>query len=275
MLQVLYPVEMTEEQNPADAELVRRTLAYRTVSSLLKQRVVRPTDSVLVIGAGNFDSDMFRLLELERVTLSNLNVNNVSSPAIKLDGGQLSCPDDSYDHVITRSTLHHMSRPHRAIHEMYRVCRKSVMFFESEDTALMRLLLRLKIAQEYEFNANLRSGGLGGVDDRMIPNYVYRWSRREIEKTVRSLDPTHIPEIRFFKSWEIETRVRRVLDFWIGDRMYERRRHAMAGTISRAANLLFPSQANNLGVVILKSMRKRQPWIKVRGGEEVFIHPSR
>lgn len=254
-----------------DVDLVKRTLAYRTFVTLLARGRIRRSDSVLVIGAGNFDAHLFRLLDITNVTLSNLNAGNAAESASHVDGGQIPFADEAFDHVMTRSTLHHMSRPHRAIAEMYRVARKSVLFFESEDTLLMRLLLRLKLANDYEFNANLLTGGMGGVDNRPIPNYVYRWSRREVEKVVRSLDPTHAPDICFFKAWEIEVFLRRILKRVTGDLLSEPKRYSVAGALADAANSILPSQANNLGVVILKSGRQLHPWIGIRDGEEVFL----
>ena len=68
----------------------------------------------------------------------------------------------------------------------------------------MRLGVRLGAVDEYELGAvaahGLRSGGVANTS---TPNYVYRWTEREVEKTVASFAPHARHRIRFFREFEL------------------------------------------------------------------------
>ena len=50
--------------------------------------------------------------------------------------------------------------------------------------------MKLKFGQDYEIAAVAANGCIaGGVRNSAIPNYVYRWTEREIEKTIASACP--------------------------------------------------------------------------------------
>lgn len=110
----------------------------------------------------------------------------------RLDNAEsLTAPSESVDYVVVHAGLHHMSSPHRALTEMYRVARKGIAVFESRDSFVMRLLERLQLTQTYEhqtvFERDLPSGGVNNTE---IPNYIFRWTEREIEKTISAYAPT-------------------------------------------------------------------------------------
>ena len=76
--------------------------------------------------------------------------------------------------------------------EMYRVSSKGVLAFESRDSLLMRVLAHFNLTQTYEHAAvHFNDSKCGGVDNTDIPNYVYRWTEREIEKTIQSFSPLY------------------------------------------------------------------------------------
>ena len=102
--------------------------------------------------------------------------------------------DSSYDYCVAHASIHHSSQPHRAITEMYRVA-KGILLIESNDSLLMRIAVKLKLAEEYEVSAV--KNGSTGVDETYIPNYVYRWTEREIEKLIKSFKPNLNHEIIF------------------------------------------------------------------------------
>ena len=94
--------------------------------------------------------------------------------------------------------LHHCHSPHRGLLELYRVARQGVLVFEPRDTALVRLGVRLNLGQKYEVAAVSHNGlSAGGVGNSQIPNYIYRWSEREVEKTILSYAPYGQPRFRF------------------------------------------------------------------------------
>ena len=109
----------------------------------------------------------------------------------------LSFVDNSFDHVVTNATLHHLDQPHKAITEMYRVAKKGVLIIESNDSLLMRLACKLNFAEEFEVSSINSNKKTGGLLDTGIPNYVYRWTEREFIKTLKSFDPKNINYIEF------------------------------------------------------------------------------
>ena len=94
--------------------------------------------------------------------------------------------------------LHHCASPHRALGELLRVGRKGAIVFEARDSLVVRAGVRLGLVEEYEVTAvAANDGGWGGVRNGPVPNHVYRWTEREVRKTVRSLLPAYQHDIRF------------------------------------------------------------------------------
>lgn len=122
----------------------------------------------------------------------NLNKNLFNS-----DLRNLKFKDNSFDYVVTNATLHHLDQPHKAITEMYRVAKKGVLIIESNDSLLMRLACKFGFAEEFEVSSINSDKKTGGLLDTGIPNYVYRWTEREIIKTLKSYDPENISNIKF------------------------------------------------------------------------------
>jgi len=162
----------------------------RTISVWLPDRHA----SVLVVGAEGNDIDVFRDLGYTDVMLLNLERRGPDLPEgwrfTTGNGHDLPFPDAAFDAVVTHATLHHCRSPHRALLEMYRVARRTVIFIEARDSLLMRWAERLGLTQSYEVTAVFYNGGTrGGVDDTGVPNYVYRWTEREVEKTIATAAP--------------------------------------------------------------------------------------
>ena len=72
---------------------------------------------------------------------------------------------------------------------MYRVAKKGVLVIEGNDSLIMRLACKIKFSEEFEVSSVKKDKEKGGILDTGIPNYVYRWTEREIEKTIQSYDP--------------------------------------------------------------------------------------
>ena len=169
-----------------------------------------------------------------------------------------------------------MDRPHQAVCEMYRVAKKTVLFIEAQDSFLMRLAVRFGLVTEYEMNAIRDSGGLrGGVNDTPIPNYVYRWTEREVEKMIRSLDPVREPSILFFTEWDFYwKRIARRLSKSPLRIFPEKVLSSLAWVGVKAANLLAGGQGNLLAVCIRKDVARLQPWIVDEGCTFSFRDPE-
>ena len=166
--------------------------------------VIDPTMRVLVVAGGGYDRDILLARAYREVTISNVD------PRVDASGDyapytwsyqnaeSLSFDADSFDVVVVHAGLHHCHSPHRALAEMYRVARRAVVLVEARDSLLVRLAARLGFTDDYEVEAVVANGYVaGGVANSPVPNYVYRWTERELEKFVRALDPTGAPQLRY------------------------------------------------------------------------------
>lgn len=169
----------------------RETFYLNCVCNLIKDKDC----SILVCGGGTLDKNIFEELGFHDVTISNLdsrmNENEYNPFKWKYENAEsLSFSSESFDYVVIHAAIHHASSPHKVINEMYRVARKGVLAFEARDSVIMRLLEKLGVTQVYEHAAVFYNDSkYGGVNNTEIPNYIYRWTEREIEKTIASYAP--------------------------------------------------------------------------------------
>jgi ubiquinone/menaquinone biosynthesis C-methylase UbiE len=153
------------------------------------------TASILIVGAGETDREVFSSLGFTNVTISNLDVRLTGNEFAPYQWSyqqaeKLTYEKESFDFVVVHAALHHCESPHRALLEMYRVAKKGLIAFESRDSLLMRFLELVDLTPSYEHLAvYYNDGKFGGVNNTEIPNYIYRWTEREIEKTIDTYAP--------------------------------------------------------------------------------------
>lgn len=162
----------------------------------IRKGVMDPKEhSVLVFAGGERDRKAFLHHCFERVTISNLDVrmtgNEYSPYAWSFeDAERPKFEDASFDFCVVHSGLHHCISPHRALLEMLRIARRGVLLFEPYDNLVTRLGTRFGIGQQFEHAAVFYNDcAYGGVCNTAIPNYVYRFTRREILKTAECAEP--------------------------------------------------------------------------------------
>ena len=115
----------------------------------------------------------------------------------KSDLRNLTFKDKSFEYAITNATIHHIDLPHKAITELYRVAIRGVLIIESNDSLIMRLATKIKLAEEFEVSSINEDKNTGGLLDTAVPNYVYRWTEKEILKLLKSFDPKNINLVNF------------------------------------------------------------------------------
>jgi SAM-dependent methyltransferase len=170
----------------------KRALFY---SEVLSEIIGDRKASILVCGGGSTDKEVLEELGFTNVTISNLDERMDSGKWTPFEWKfenmeSLSFKDGSYDYVITHATIHHASSPHKALTEMYRVAQKGVLAFEARDSITMRFLKLFRFADTYEQAAVYYNDcKYGGVNNSDIPNYIFRWTEREVEKTIKSYAP--------------------------------------------------------------------------------------
>lgn len=238
---------------------------YEAVLRRLRRRgILQPTYSVLVICGGERDQRAFQHLGLEHVTISNLtagaglSADEQGTPCVQ-DAEQLGFPDGHFDFCVVHAGLHHCRSPHRALLEMYRVARIGVVMIEPYDSLLARLGVWLGLGQEYEHAAVFANAlQCGGVRNTAIPNYVYRWTRREIVKCVSAFAPWAPHRFMFFHAFRVP---------W--PQLRERRRRVFLGLVLLGwpllwlASRLVPRQGNAFAAVVLKpDAATLHPWLE-------------
>ncbi len=151
--------------------------------------------NILVVAGGKNDYEVFRKLGFINVTISNLDERMEGDEFNPFkwsyqDAENLSFEENSFDFVVVHAALHHCFSPHRALLNMYRVAQKGVILLESRDSFVMKIVEYCGLAQTYEHAAVFYNDcKYGGVRNTNIPNFVYRWTEREIEKTINSYAP--------------------------------------------------------------------------------------
>ena len=88
------------------------------------------------------------------------------------DAENLPFEDNQFDIVAVRRGLHHLPRPAIGIYEMLRVTKHAAVLFEAQDNWVMRRLTAGKLLGILPHGGRYECHG----------NYVYRFSRRELEK---------------------------------------------------------------------------------------------
>lgn len=253
---------------------MRYDFVLSTLRQLQSEGGLAQTESVLAICAAASEQRVFREAGLQTATISNLD-DRLGSPDYTpynwsyQDAQRLSFDDASFDHVFVSDGLHHCNSPHLALVEMLRVARKSVIVFESRDSILMRLANRLGLVPAYEVEAVVASGlKHGGVNNTEIPNFVYRWTEREFEKTVQSFHPVGPCRFRYFYSMNLPKE--RVA---MSGNALKSLAVQLAVPLARLLGWVAPSQSNSFCMVAQKpGPTEFWPWIETRDGRFGFRH---
>jgi ubiquinone/menaquinone biosynthesis C-methylase UbiE len=240
----------------------------RVLQTLLDERVLERGMSVLVSCGGSADRDALAAAGFTDVTITNVDdAGDDGSLAPfrweRQDAETLTYEDGSFDVALVSAGLHHCRSPHRALLELYRVARVAVIALESRDSALMRLGVRLGAVDEYELGAVAAHGlSAGGVANTSTPNFVYRWTEREVAKTVASFAPHARHRLRFFREFELPDVL---ADTAAGPRgLALRALRPALGVVTK----ILPGQANLFAFAIEKPRLPQdlQPWMRLHDG---------
>jgi SAM-dependent methyltransferase len=264
------PVSKSSEAktHPEAAEFYLATLRWLLAKGILNREM-----RVLVACGGDLDRDVLNELGFQVVTISNLDADAQSDAyrpfsAAKQDVEALTHSDGEFDICIAHNGLHHCVSPHRGLLELFRVARRAVIVFEPRDSLFARLGVKLNLGQQFEVAAVVANGSVaGGVRNTAIPNYVYRWTEREIEKTILSGCPWGSP--RFFYRYALRIpwgrlrMMRNRIFFWIVRALQP---------LLQLVFWIFPKQANGFAFIILKPEMPKdiRPWLELRDGRIVL-----
>jgi SAM-dependent methyltransferase len=227
----------------------------RVLRSLLDQGLFRLDQRVLVVAGGELDRAVFGACGFADVTFTNLSDDGTE----RQDAEALSYDDDSFDVAVISAALHHCASPHRALLELYRVGREGLLALEARDSALMRVAQRLGVVDDYELTAVADNDFTsGGMRNTAVPNYVYRWTEREVEKTIASAAPQRRHRFVYFRELELPVSV-----LELGGK--SRWRYAAAPL--RLVTKVVPSQANLFAFAVFRG--ELQPWMRDEASPDV------
>jgi SAM-dependent methyltransferase len=236
------------------------------ISKALATGRISNKDSALAVCAGPHDRNSYLSNGFEDVVISNVGdyFGNEFSPYkwMNIDAENIPLPDKSVDIVSVHGGLHHCFSPHRAMLEMYRVARKAVICMEARDSLVMRLAINAGLTVDYEIEGITGADHSGGAGGGHIPNFVYRWTEREIRKTVASFEPRKLPQVDFHYDLLLPTQ-----------RLAGSNRKSLAMALKAATPVaklfqtIFPKQGNRFGWVIWKDDSSLQPWLTPATGD--------
>jgi SAM-dependent methyltransferase len=247
------------------------TFAARTLRKLIAAGSVDPRWRTLVVCGGPFDE-----LLLQDFGFTDHLITSIvpELPAVSrfqhADAQNLPFEDGSFDLVMVHAGLHHCASPHRALTEMYRVASKMVIAFEAQDSRIVRAFARTGIVLTYEFDeVNEKKTG-GGVNNTTVPNYIYRWTRREVEKVIRTYDAAREPRIRFFSEFVFFEQFLKEDGFlaktgWaktVGPQQVGR----LVALALPVLNFVLPRSGNSFAIVIDKREAALHPWLTSNDG---------
>lgn len=237
---------------------------------LLDEGALRRDMSVVVSCGGESDRDVLAGVGFENVTITNLDSSGDDQRYApfawqRQDAEQLDIADDAFDLGLVSAGLHHCHSPHRALLELYRVSRVATIGFEARDSLLMRAAVRFGLSDDYEVSAVAHQGlRAGGVGNSPTPNFVYRWTEREVEKTIASFAPEARPNIRYFHQLELPQSLLELDQSSLRGRVAR-----VAGPALEALVRVAPKQANLLAFAVFKPRLPAdlQPWMALVDGE--------
>jgi SAM-dependent methyltransferase len=251
------------------------SVMYRRLKFFIDKGWLSPRDRTLIVCGGQFDQEVMEALGFADCVLSSLQADAALKHFVVQDAHHLGFADSSFDIVMVHAGLHHCSQPHLALCEMHRVARKCVAVFEAHDSWTIRLFARLGLALDYEICAVVDNQELvGGVNNSPIPNYVYRWTRREFEKTIRSLDPARIPSLYFATEFFFSASLADsyLKEHPLGKLLGKKLMSALARIAVWILNTLFRGQGNSFSALIRKDQACLQPWVEQTDRGITFRH---
>jgi SAM-dependent methyltransferase len=220
----------------------------RTLQQLLDDGLVERGWRVLVVAGGQVDREAFAATGFTDVTVTNLSEDGDE----RQDAEALTYEDEAFDFAVISAGLHHCASPHKALLELYRVARHGILALEARDSSLMRLAQRIGVVDDYELTAVADNGfAAGGVRNTAVPNFVYRWTEREVEKTIASAAPQRTHRFVWFRELELPVSV-----LELGGKA----RWRFAAAPLRLVTKAFPKQANLFAFGVFRT--GLQPWMR-------------
>jgi hypothetical protein len=175
---------------------------------------------------------------------SLINENNILR--IDLTENNFHLKEHKFDYIIVHAVIHHLDKPHTSILNLYDIATKGIVIIESNDSLLMKVCTKLKFVEEFEYSAI--SKNKGGLLDSSVPNYIYRWSEREIKKLIYSYKPNLKHEFIFDYNFDFKNK-----KLYETGNFYKKIMYKLSNKFLFFFNFFLKKQANNLFIFIKKT----------------------
>lgn len=182
-----------DDPDPA-VRLLRDRRLQIALSQLRSIVEVSPPEWRVLVVCGGVGGEATWLLDqgFEDVTVSDFSESALTvchrresrAQTLVLDAEALALPDGTYDLVLVQDGLHHLRRPALGLTEMLRVAARAVVVIEPHDGLVGRLL-----GKRWEVHGAER-------------NFVFRWTGRLLEQTVRSYLLGDEPVVMAKRLWD-------------------------------------------------------------------------
>lgn len=180
--------------DPGTVDAWRHRRMYQTLDPLI---AAYPAASWVTVGDGRYGKDARYLIDHGREATAT-DISSVLLQEAQAAGfiehwscenaEHLSFEDGAFDFTLCKESYHHFPRPMTALYEMLRVSRLGVVLIEPNDPYVPRGIVPVLVREA----KNVLNWVLGKRHIRAeyeeSGNYVYRISRREIEKVALGLD---------------------------------------------------------------------------------------
>tara|TARA_A100001011_G_C14027353_1_gene722071 strand:- start:80 stop:751 length:672 start_codon:yes stop_codon:yes gene_type:complete len=168
------------------------------------KKFINVNSSIIVFGGGQMENEIFENNNFKNVSFLNIDhtdLSNIKFNKIIASMNNNNLENNSFDFAIANASIHHSSKPHLSILEMYRVAKDGVLILEGNDSLLMNIATKLGYSEIFEKSAI--QNNTGGVDNSSIPNFIYRWNEKEIYKLISSYKPDINHRIIFDYSYDL------------------------------------------------------------------------
>ena len=172
----------------------RHNRMYQMLDAILE---TEPNASWLTVGDGRYGNDAKYIIDKQGDATAS-DISDILLKEAASDGHipkysrenaeQLSFADNSFDYVLCKEAYHHFPRPMIALYEMLRVSKKGIFLIEPNDSYINENLFKLLFSNMKSTLKKFLGGSYGNHDFESSGNYVFRISKREMEKVALGLN---------------------------------------------------------------------------------------
>lgn len=238
---------------------------HEFVKKTIEEFIPDKDASILVCGSAQSERDILSELGYSNCFFTGMDLREKVSAGIASEFENvesLSFDDDSFDFALIKDTVHHTALPSKVLTELFRVSRNGYLVVEGRDSMLIRVASRLALTEQFEVAGNFSGHGVNGTD---IPNFIFRWTEREVEKTLKSFAPhfNHHVDYRYHSNYPDGH----------GFRLAGRVIVVLLKPVYLLFTALFPRQQNLMAFFVTKPRTPDdlKPWITVDPNSEELI----